>query len=163
MAGSNKAVPQGRGLETLSAKSCYRTQARRQRHSNHNITVKVEGVFIWTTSRGLTVKNSGLPLILGGGGMPAHISEWIAAQRWEGCIYPWASTSDILTRLLTSRDIHPYCCRNILQRAGSWLDWWITMWCNHYYSSGAPVSSPHCGIISHTPSTEGRLHRADMQ
>lgn len=91
VAGSNKTVTQGRCLETLPAKSRYLTQeAQRQRRRNQNITVKVEGVFIWTTSRGLTGKQQALPLIRRGAGMPAHISLWIAAQRWEGCIYPWA-------------------------------------------------------------------------
>ena len=59
VAGSNKTVTQGRCLETLAAKSHYLTQeAQRQRRRNQNTTVKVEGVFIWTASRGLTEENS---------------------------------------------------------------------------------------------------------
>lgn len=75
VAGSNKAVTAGRRLETVSAKSHYLTEeAHRQRHRNQNITVKVESAFIWVTSRGLRVNNSGLPLTQREGGMPAHQS-----------------------------------------------------------------------------------------
>lgn len=38
----------------LNPATWHKTKTQRQRHRNHNITVRVEGAFIWTTSRGLS-------------------------------------------------------------------------------------------------------------
>lgn len=92
--GSNKAVTQGRRLAMVSLLNPTTLDKKHRGRDIAIITsqlrVHLSGspaeVLPWKTVGFVSSREEEECL---------HTSLWIAAQRWEGCIYPWASSADI--------------------------------------------------------------------